>query len=119
VTVKALFTRCHGIDRIVLYHTVISLLLFLSVGSSFAGNDSSFPLNQTDHYCLLTDVEKNSTAHEALFNATLINHAGSSGPEEIWQVLCNADDAIVILKLAHDFCPQAVWDIREGINLST
>jgi hypothetical protein len=77
-----------------------------------------FPLSQSDHYCLLTHVEKNSTAHEALFNATVIEHGGSES-EETWQVLCNADDAIVILKLAHEFCPQAVWGIREGINLAT
>jgi hypothetical protein len=78
-----------------------------------------FPLSQGDHYCLLTHVEKNSTAHEALFNATFVEHAGNEAANESWQVLCNADDAIVILKLAHEFCPQAVWRIRQGIDLST
>lgn len=78
-----------------------------------------FPLNQSDHYCLFTHVEKNSTAHEALFNATLIEHAGSDAANDTWEVLCNGDDAIAILKLAHEFCPQAVWDIRQGIDSST
>jgi hypothetical protein len=78
-----------------------------------------FPLNQSDHYCLLMHVEKNSTAHEALFNATLIEHAGTAGADDTWEVLCNGDDAITILKLAHEFCPQAVSDIRQGIDSST
>jgi hypothetical protein len=78
-----------------------------------------FPLTQDDHYCLLKHVNKNSTAHEALFNATPIEQPAGEHGNEIWEVICNPDDAIVILKLAHEFCPQAVSGIREGINLST
>ena len=78
-----------------------------------------FPLKQSDHYCLLAHVDKNSTAHEALFNATLIEHPGSDGANETWEVLCNPDDAITILKLAHEFCPEAASDIRQGIDFST
>ena len=77
-----------------------------------------FPLSQNDHYCLLKHVDKNSTAHEALFNATPVEQPDGHGAKERWEVLCNSEDAIVILKLAHEFCPQAVWGIREAINLS-
>ncbi|MEX0802421.1 MAG: hypothetical protein WD688_03760 [Candidatus Binatia bacterium] len=77
-----------------------------------------FSLSQSDHYCLLMRVDKNSTAHEALFNATETNPSGGEGPHQIWQVRCNPSDAITILKLAHEVCPQAVPHIRKGIDLS-
>ena len=76
-----------------------------------------FSLSQSDHYCLLMRVDKNSTAHETLFNATETNHSGDDGPQPIWEVRCNPGDAIAILKLAHEVCPQAVPHIRKGIDL--
>jgi len=77
-----------------------------------------FTLNQSDHYCLLKHVGKNSTAHEALFNAAEITHPEDGGTCQSWEVRCSPTDAIGLLKLAHQFCPQAAADIRRGIDLS-
>lgn len=78
-----------------------------------------FSLSQSDHYCLLTHAQNNSSAYEALFNATEIPPNGVPVESARWEVRCNAADAIAILKLAHDVCPQAAPDIRKGIDLST
>jgi hypothetical protein len=77
-----------------------------------------FSITQSDYDCLLKNIGHKS-AHKSLSNASPKRPRGSIDQKLVWEVDCNSIDAIHILRTAHDFCPEAVADIREGIALYT
>jgi hypothetical protein len=55
-----------------------------------------------------------SSLHSALGEALPIAMAGA---KSTWKVICGMLDVVRLLQLAHEFCPEAVPDIRHSMTI--
>jgi hypothetical protein len=71
-------------------------------------------LSEEDYRCLLKNPVTNPSMHRALAEALPIAMAGA---KSTWKVLCGMLDVVRLLQLAHEFCPEAVPDIRRSMTI--
>ena len=74
-----------------------------------------FSVKQDDFDCLIEHVaEEDGNARSALRHATRAEQS-TIGLDE-WRVACSPTDAVVMLRVALTYCPDAVSDIRAALN---
>jgi hypothetical protein len=74
-----------------------------------------FSINQDDYQCLIEHVsEEDVNARSALLRAK--KHRQLPDGDHGWRVACSPTDAVVMLRIALTHCPDAVPDIRAGLN---
>ena len=73
-----------------------------------------FTMHPSDYECLVNNAPEGSTLHSVLSTAARDNR---DGDKPTWKVAGDVLDIIKILRLAREHCPDAVEDIRRGMNL--
>ena len=67
---------------------------------------------------LRSEIPSESAAHEAIENASRIDHSIEGVLFAGYSIRCNEDQARVILETAKQCCPEVVRNIEEAITLA-
>ena len=68
------------------------------------------------YHRLRSHIPSKSAAHEAIEKAHRIDHSIEGVLFAGYSIACNEDQALIILEIAEQFCPEIVQDIEKAIT---